>query len=104
MTAPDRLCPPQVLAFSMTATGTSPSDSISSGSSAEQLQEAVGRGEAGGAAADDRHADLDDLVLRVDLALDELGARVDARREVERRVLPFLPLDEAMWFPSPSSP
>src|SRR3954469_9191850 len=34
MTAPDRLCPPQVLAFSMTATGTSPSCSSSSGSSA----------------------------------------------------------------------
>src|SRR4051812_20847033 len=33
MTAPDRLCPPQVLAFSMIATGTSPSCSISSGSS-----------------------------------------------------------------------
>src|SRR3954468_14556461 len=33
MTAPDRLCPPQVLAFSMTATGTSPRDSMSSGSS-----------------------------------------------------------------------
>src|SRR5689334_15986737 len=33
MTAPDRLCPPQVLAFSMTATGTSPSCSMSSGSS-----------------------------------------------------------------------
>src|SRR4051794_29289500 len=34
MTAPDRLCPPQVLAFSITATGTSPSASISAGSSA----------------------------------------------------------------------
>src|SRR4051794_40351001 len=34
MTAPDRLCPPHVLAFSMTATGTSPSRSIVSGSSA----------------------------------------------------------------------
>src|SRR4051794_32856042 len=33
MTAPDRLWPPQVLAFSMTATGTSPSCSINSGSS-----------------------------------------------------------------------
>src|SRR5579875_2122642 len=33
MTAPDRLCPPHVLAFSTTATGTSPSDSMSSGSS-----------------------------------------------------------------------
>src|SRR3954452_24949522 len=34
MIAPDRLCPPQVLAFSMTATGTSPRRSIVSGSSA----------------------------------------------------------------------
>src|SRR3954465_12230062 len=34
MTAPDRLCPPHVLAFSMTATGTSPSRSMVSGSSA----------------------------------------------------------------------
>src|SRR5947209_15397245 len=34
MTAPDRLWPPQVLAFSITATGTSPSCSSSSGSSA----------------------------------------------------------------------
>src|SRR3954451_6146677 len=34
MTAPDRLWPPQVLAFSTTATGTSPNCSISSGSSA----------------------------------------------------------------------
>src|SRR3954471_8290178 len=34
MTAPDRLWPPQVLAFSTTATGTSPSCSRSSGSSA----------------------------------------------------------------------
>src|SRR3954471_9270304 len=33
-TAPDRLCPPQVLAFSMTATGTSPRRSIVSASSA----------------------------------------------------------------------
>jgi len=36
MTAPDRLCPPQVLAFSMTATGTSPRRSIVSGSSASR--------------------------------------------------------------------
>ena len=34
MTAPERLWPPQVLAFSITATGTSPSFSIVSGSSA----------------------------------------------------------------------
>ena len=34
MTAPERLWPPQVFAFSMTATGTSPRRSIVSGSSA----------------------------------------------------------------------
>ena len=34
ITAPERLCPPHVLAFSITATGTSPRLSISSGSSA----------------------------------------------------------------------
>src|SRR4051812_28193150 len=33
MTAPERLCPPQTFAFSMTATGTSPRRSIVSGSS-----------------------------------------------------------------------
>src|SRR3954464_7155974 len=38
MTAPDRLWPPQVLAFSMTATGTSPSCSSSSGSSASSCR------------------------------------------------------------------
>jgi len=40
----------------------------------EQLQQAVGACEPGGAAADDRHADLDQLVLVVEAALDELLA------------------------------
>src|SRR5829696_5963911 len=38
MTAPERLWPPQVLAFSTTATGTSPSSSMSSGSSASNCR------------------------------------------------------------------
>ena len=42
---------------------------MSSGSSAEQLQQPVGAREAGGAAADDRDADLDALVLGVGHAL-----------------------------------
>ena len=46
---------------------------------AEQLQQAVGAGEAGGAAADDRDADLDQLVLGVETALDELLLGVDRR-------------------------
>ncbi len=63
MTAPERLWPPQVFAFSMTATGTSPRRSERLRVVGQQLQQAVGAGEAGGAAADDRHADLDPLVL-----------------------------------------
>ena len=47
---------------------------------AEQLQQAVGAGEARGAAADDRHADLDQLVLGVEAALDEFLLGVDRRR------------------------
>ena len=42
---------------------------------AEQLQQAVGAGETRGAAADDRHADLDQLVLGVEAALDEFLLR-----------------------------
>ena len=48
---------------------------------AEQLQQAVGAGQPGRAAADDRDADLDQLVLVVEPALDELLLRVDRRRE-----------------------
>ena len=53
----------------------------------EQLQQAVGAGQAGGAAADDRHADLDQLVLGVEAALDELLLRVH-RRRIGRRYDP----------------
>ena len=48
---------------------------------AQQLQQAVGAGEAGGAAADDRHAHLDQLVLGVEAVLDELLLGVHRRRE-----------------------
>ena len=54
---------------------------------AEQLQQPVGAGEPGGAAADDRDADLDPLVLAVERALDELLARVDRRRKIGRNDL-----------------
>ena len=67
------MCPPQVFAFSTIATGTSPSFSISRRVVAEQLQQPVGARQAGGAAADDHDADLDQLVLRVEAALDELA-------------------------------
>ena len=87
MTAPDRLCPPQVLAFSTTATGTSPSALEQLGVVGQQLQQAVGARQAGGAAAHDRHADLDQLVLVVELALDELVRGVDRRRVRRRRRL-----------------
>ena len=50
----------------------------------QQLQQAVGAGEPGGAAADDRDADLDPLVLAVEPALDELLVDVDGGREVRR--------------------
>ena len=50
----------------------------------QQLQQAVGAGEPGGAAADDRDADLDPLVLAVEAALDELLVDVDRGREVRR--------------------
>ena len=43
----------------------------------QQLQQPVRARQAGLAAADDRHADLDALVLVVELALDELLLRVD---------------------------
>ncbi len=72
MTAPERLWPPQVLAFSITATGTSPRLLHRLRVVGQQLQQAVGAGEPGGAAADDRDADLDPLVLAVEAALDEL--------------------------------
>jgi len=48
----------------------------------EQLQQANRTREPRGAAADDRDADVDPLVLGVELALDEFLARVDGGREV----------------------
>ena len=84
MTAPDRLCPPQRLGLldhrdrhlaqalqHLLVVG-------------EQLEQPVRAGQAGGAAADDRHADVDPLVLGVELALDELRGGVDGRRELRR--------------------
>ena len=50
----------------------------------QQLHEADRAGQPGRAAADDRHADVDALVLVVERALDELLARVDGRRELAR--------------------
>jgi len=50
----------------------------------EQLQQAVGAGEAGGAAADDRYADLDPLVLAVERPLDELLRDVYGWWEISR--------------------
>ena len=51
---------------------------------AEQLQQTIGAGEPGGAAADDRDADLNPLVLAVEPALDELLGRVHRGREIRR--------------------
>jgi hypothetical protein len=45
----------------------------------EALEQPVRARQPGGATAHDRHADLDALVLVVELALDELPARVDRR-------------------------
>ena len=53
----------------------------------QELEQAVGAGEPGGAAADDRDADLDPLVLAVERALDELLARLDRGRELRRHEL-----------------
>ena len=50
----------------------------------QQLEQPVGARQAGRAAADDGDADLDELVLGVELALDELVRRVDRRREFRR--------------------
>jgi hypothetical protein len=51
---------------------------------AQQLQQAVGAGEPSSAAADDRDADLDPLVLGVEATLDELPGRVNRGREICR--------------------
>ena len=55
------------------------------------------------AAADDHDADVDPLVLGVELALDELPDRVDRRRELARRDRPR-PFIEAMPAQLPSWP
>ncbi len=49
----------------------------------EQLEQADGARHPGLAAADDRHADLDALVLGVGRRADELRRRVDRRRELD---------------------
>ena len=54
----------------------------------EQLQQAVGARQAGRAAADDRDADLDQLVLVVEAVLDELLLGVDGGRERSRSRVP----------------
>ena len=77
MTAPDRLWPPHTLPFSTTATGTSPSRSTVAGSLGEELEQPVGARQPGGAAADDGDSHLDEVVLGVKLALDELFRRLD---------------------------
>ena len=82
MTAPERLCPPQVLAFSITATGTSPRRSVSASSSPSSWSSRLAHARPAGAAADDRHADLDPLVLVVEPALDELLDGVHRRRKL----------------------
>src|SRR5262245_2678022 len=51
----------------------------------EQLQQPDRACEPGLAAADDRHADLDPLVLGVGRRSDELADRVDGRRVLARR-------------------
>ena len=50
----------------------------------QQRQQAVGARQARRAAADDRDADLDQLVLVVEAVLDELARRIDRGRELRR--------------------
>ncbi len=72
---------------------------------AEQLQQPVGAGQPGCAAADDRNADLDSLILTVEGALDELLLGVDRRRVGRRDDLPVAgPVVATHRFASPSSP
>ena len=85
MFAPESRCAPGVLPFSITATGTSPSFSRQLRLVLEQLRQADRAGEPGGAAADDRDADLDALVLGIGRRADELLGGVDGRRELRRR-------------------
>ena len=46
----------------------------------QKIEQAVGAGKARGAAADDRHANVDPLVLGIEFALDELCRRVNRWR------------------------
>src|SRR3954451_12769029 len=94
MLAPDRKCAPALRPFSITATGTSPSFSISSGSFSSSCVSLIAQARPagpppapGGPAADDRDADLDPLVLRVGRRTDELRRVVDGRRELRWRDL-----------------
>ncbi len=57
---------------------------------AEQLQQPVGACQACGSPADDCHADLDQLVLGVQAALDELLLGVHGRREGRGHDLPVV--------------
>ena len=82
MFAPESRCAPGVLPFSITATGTSPSFSFSSGSCSSSCIRLDRAGEAGGAAADDRDADLDAVLLGIGRRADELVGVVDRRRKL----------------------
>ena len=80
-TAPESRCEPGCLPFSSTATGTSPRRSGHVRRVLEQLAEPDRTREAGRAGADDQHADVDALVLRVRGLGHEL-ARLKRRREL----------------------
>src|SRR3978361_2051727 len=86
ITAPDRLCAPHTLPFSITATGTSPRDSSSSSSAASRCSRRVGHRTPGGAATNDRDADLDVFIFAGLRRGDEFSDGVDGRREFRRRV------------------
>ena len=71
----------------------------------EQLQEPDRAGQAGLSPADDRHADLDPLVLRVRRRAEELRRRVHRRRELDRRDRASLAVRHPLSRPSaPSRP
>jgi len=72
MIAPDRLCPPQVLAFSINRHGNFTQALHRLGVLCQQLQQPIGARQTRRAATDDRDAHLDQLVLGVQAALDEL--------------------------------
>ena len=82
MFAPESRCAPATLPFSITATGTSPSFSVSSGSSSSSCMSLIAQASPAGPAADDRDADLDPLVLGIGRRGDELAGGFDRRREL----------------------